>query len=281
MCSLLSVPYLLDLMDWQELYGNWVLIPDRPTAIIHFLGGAFVATAPQVTYRRLLERLAVDGYAVIATPFINTFDHAAIAQTVYRNFNRAVEALSETRFRSRYLPIYGMGHSMGCKLHLLIGSLYKVERAGNILISFNNYAARDAVPMVEQVTSVLAQFSSAFSDLSSSFTVEFTPSPLETNQIISERYQVPRNLLVKFSNDTIDQTRGLTEILQLRFPTMVTVQKLTGSHLTPLGSDVNWQAGDSFAPWDAIAQWMRQETYRELHQLERTILRWLDPLETR
>ncbi|PZV14566.1 MAG: hypothetical protein DCF22_08705 [Leptolyngbya sp.] len=268
-------------MDWQELYGNWVLIPDRPIAIIHFLGGAFVATAPQVTYRRLLERLAVEGYAVIATPFINTFDHSAIAQTVYRNFNRAIEALSATQFRSRYLPIYGVGHSMGCKLHLLIGSLYKVERAGNILISFNNYAARDAVPLVEQVTSVLSQFTSVFSDFSSNVALEFTPSPVETNQIISQGYQVPRNLLVKFSNDTIDQTRGLTEILQLRFPEMVTVQKLTGNHLTPLGPDVNWQAGESFAPWDAIAQWMRQEVYRELHQLECAILRWLNPLETR
>ncbi|MGJ3253883.1 MAG: DUF1350 family protein, partial [Elainellaceae cyanobacterium] len=33
-------------MDWQEISGNWVLIPPRPTAIVHFLGGAFVATAP-------------------------------------------------------------------------------------------------------------------------------------------------------------------------------------------------------------------------------------------
>jgi hypothetical protein len=267
-------------MDWQELYGNWVLIPDRPIAIIHFLGGAFVATAPQVTYRRLLERLAVEGYVVIATPFVNTFDHTAIAQTVYRNFNRAVEALSETRFRRRYLPIYGIGHSMGCKLHLLIGSLYPVERAGNVLISFNNYAARDAVPLVEQITSVVSQFTSAFSDFASPFAVEFTPSPIETLHLIDEQYQVPRNLLVKFSNDTIDQTKGLTEVLQTRFPDMVTVQKLSGNHLTPLGPDVTWQAGDSFTPWDAIAQWMRQEVYRELHQLERTILRWLNPLET-
>jgi len=268
-------------MDWQELYGNWVLVPDRPVAIIHFLGGAFVATAPQLTYRRMLERLALEGYAIIATPFVNTFDHSAIAQTVFRNFNRAVERLFETTLQRRYLPIYGIGHSMGCKLHLLIGSQFEVERAGNILISFNNYAARDAVPLVEQVTSIFSQFSSMFSSTGPTFDMEFTPSPRETNRIIAESYQVPRNLLIQFSNDTIDQTRPLTRVLQDRFPGMVTLQALSGTHLTPLGPDVNWQAGDSFAPWDAIAQWMRQEVYRDLHQLEKTILRWLDPIQVR
>jgi hypothetical protein len=164
----------------------------------------------------------------------------------------------------RYLPIYGIGHSMGCKLHLLIGSLFSVERSGNILISFNNFSARNAVPLVEQFSPV--------------FAVEFTPSPLETNQLIAKKYQIRRNLLVKFTNDTIDQTTVLTDVLQTRFPGMVVAQTLSGNHLTPLGPDVNWQAGTVFTPFDAIGQWVRQEIYRELHQLERTVLRWLDPL---
>lgn len=265
-------------MDWQEYRGNWLLIPDRPTAVIHFLGGAFVATAPQVTYRRLLERLALEGYAIVATPFVNTFDHEAIAQTVYRNFNRALEYLFETRLRRRYVPIYGVGHSMGCKLHLLIGSVFEVERAGNILMSFNNYPARDAVPFMGQVTSVFSQVSAVFAPEATTFQMEFTPSPAETNLIIAESYQVPRNLLIKFTDDTIDQTTGLVNILQERFPRMVTAQILSGNHLTPLGPDVQWQTGAVFAPWDAIAQWMRQEIYRDLHQLERTVLKWLNPM---
>lgn len=268
-------------MDWQELSGNWVLIPDRPPlAIIHFLGGAFVATAPQLTYRRMLERLALEGYVIIATPFVNTFDHQAIAQTVYRNFNRAVATLLETTLRRRSLPIYGIGHSMGCKLHLLIGSLYPVERAGNILISFNNYAARDAVPLVDQVSSIFAQVSTLFASPVPAFDMEFTPSPMQTTRIIADHYQVPRNLLIRFREDTIDQTRGLTAVLEERFPQMIMARTLAGNHLTPLGPDVNWQAGESFAPWDAIAQWMRQEVYRDLHQLERTLIQWLHPVSS-
>lgn len=252
-------------MNWQEIAGNWVLIPSRPTAIVHFLGGAFVATAPHVTYRWLLEHLSRQGYVIVATPFVNTLDHTAIAQQTLRNFERAFTQMQERGLlRKRYLPIYGLGHSMGCKLHLLSGSLFPVERAGNILISFNNFAARDAIPLVDQ-------FSPALS-------VEFTPSPSETNALVAARYQVRRNLLIKFSNDTLDQTLAMEAVLQRRFPGMVTLQKLPGSHTTPLGQDVSWTSGAVFTPFDAIAQWMKQEVYRELNQLKRSILLWLDPL---
>jgi hypothetical protein len=252
-------------MDWQEISGNWVLIPRRPIGIIHFLGGAFVAAAPHLTYRWLLEELAKKNYAIIATPFVNTFDHGAIAQSVLLNFERALERLQDRNLLGkRYLPTYGIGHSMGCKLHLLISSLYEVERAGNILISFNNYAARDAIPLVEQ-------FNSAFS-------VEFTPSPLETNKLLQERYNVRRNLVIKFTNDTIDQSAALSELLQARFPEMVTTQTLPGTHTTPLGQDVKWQTGQSFSPFDALGQWFKQEVYRDLNQLVRAILLWLNPL---
>jgi hypothetical protein len=252
-------------MDWKDIRGNWVIIPPKPIGIIHFLGGAFVATAPHLTYRWLLEQLAAKGYVVIATPFVNTLDHNAIAQSVLINFERTLERLQDTgELRKLYLPIYGVGHSMGCKLHLLIGSLFKVERAGNILISFNNYTAKEAIPLVEQLNSTLA--------------IEFTPTPLETNQLVEERYHIRRNLLIKFSNDNLDQSAVLTKILQNRFPEMVTIQTLSGNHTTPLGQEIKWQAGNSFTPLDALGQWFKQEVYRDLNQLRKIILLWLNPL---
>jgi hypothetical protein len=275
-------------MEWQEIYGNWVLVPPRPIAIIHFLGGAFVATAPQVTYRALLEALAAQGYAIVATPFVNTLDHTTIAQRVMRMSNLALDYLTRDVLRQYSLPIYGVGHSMGCKLHLLIGSLFPQERAGNILISFNNYPARRSIPLVEQFT----QLSKFTSDLASQFNsplppqfaaafdVEFTPSPEETNRLVLENYQVPRNLLIKFTNDDIDQTRSLHKVLYDRFPELTSVEILKGNHLTPLGQDVNWQAGKEFTPFDAIGQFFKQEFYRDLNQLRQTMLRWLNPLES-
>lgn len=251
-------------MNWQEFRGNWVLIPTHPIGLIHFLGGAFVAAAPQTTYKRLLEFLAKQGYGIIATPLINTLDHRAIAAQTLEQFEITLDRLQRQTVITRFLPIYGLGHSMGCKLHLLIGSLYKVERAGNMLMSFNNYSAGEAIPLVES--------------LNLSRAVEFTPTPQETKRLIQNHYQVRRNLLVKFSNDEIDQTLLLSKVLEQRFPQMITVQQLSGNHLTPLGQDVPWQTGSAFSPLDAVGQWVRQEMFRELAQLERTLLHWLDPM---
>ncbi|MGF1481387.1 MAG: DUF1350 family protein [Cyanophyceae cyanobacterium] len=254
-------------MDWQEIYGCWVLVPQQPIGIVHFLGGAFVATAPQITYRWLLEQLGKEGYVVIATPFVNTLDHRAIARTVFNRFEAVLERVqSRNLLGQRYLPVYGVGHSMGCKLHLLMASIYPVERAGNILISFNNYPARRAIPFVEQL------------EINPAFNVEFTPSPLETNELIAKHYSVPRNLLIQFNSDTIDQTTRLHAVLQTRFDHMVVLLKLPGNHLTPLNQDVEWQTGDSYTPLDAIGQWFKAGLTRDLRHLKQEMIRWLKPI---
>ncbi|MGL5871243.1 MAG: DUF1350 family protein [Xenococcaceae cyanobacterium] len=258
-------------MDWQEIYGGWVLIPDRQAiGIVHFLGGAFVATAPQLTYRWLLEELAKAGYVTIATPFINTFDHVAIAREVLNRFETILERLQDNNaLGKRYLPIYGMGHSMGCKLHLLIGGLFAVERAGNILISFNNYPVKRAIPFIEQL------------EIDTVFNLEFTPSPTETDEIIASSYKVRRNLLIEFNNDDLDQTFGLDRILKTRFPNMIARLELPGNHLTPLSQNLNWETGQVFTPFDAIGQWFKQEFSRDLQRLKQEILRWLNPVGIR
>ncbi len=254
------------IMDWQEISGNWVYVPRQPRAVVHFLGGAFVAAAPHITYRLLLEDLAKQGYAIIATPFLNTFDHRSIASDVYNSFEDTLELLQNRRYLpAEGLPIYGVGHSMGCKLHLLIGSMYDVDRSGNILISFNNFSARDAVPLMGQIPV--------------EFNVEFAPSPQETLDLITDYYDVKRNLIVKFSNDTIDQSYTLGQTLMKIFPGMVSTQTINGSHLTPLGQDFQWQLNPQvFTPFDAIGQWIKQEVHRDLHQLKHEMLRWLDPV---
>jgi hypothetical protein len=188
-----------------------------------------------------------------------------MAKKVLWTFEDGLEDLYSTRrLRQRGLPIYGLGHSMGCKLHLLIGSLFPVTRAGNILISFNNYAARESIPLVEQLSSMME--------------VEFTPSPQQTNCMIKERYQIRRNLLIKFTKDTIDQTLILNQILQGCFPGMVALQQLGGDHLTPINQDMSWSVGEVFTPFDALSQWIKQEVYRDLYRLKQEVLHWLDPL---
>lgn len=255
-------------MEWLEISGSWVYLPRQEVkGIIHFLGGAFVATAPHVSYRSILEELCLAGYAIIATPFLNTFDHFAIAREVLNRFETVLERLQKTnKLSTGYLPVYGIGHSMGCKLHLLIGSLYDVERAGNILISFNNYPVSKAVPFIEQfnITPVV--------------NVEFAPSPIETEELIAKHYNVRRNLLLKFTQDNLDQTVNLNSVLQNKFSGMVTLRTITGTHLTPLSQNVKWQTGDFFTPIDAIGQWFNQGMSRNLHNLRKELIVWLNPM---
>ena len=134
------------------------------------------------------------------------------------------------------------------------------------MISFNNYPVRRAIPFIEQL------------DVDSAFKVEFTPSPLETNQMIATSYEIRRNLLIRFNNDEIDQTASLNPVLQERFPSMVALLTLTGNHLTPLGQDIDWKVGEVFTPFDAIGQWVKQGFSRDLNQLKQEILHWLNPV---
>ena len=257
-------------MEWREVSGNWLWIPPQPTAIIHFLGGAFVAAAPNLTYKLLLEALGRRGYLIVATPFINTFDHRAIAQEVLTTFDQALHYI-ENRVTFKRLPIYGLGHSMGCKVHLLINSLYDIDRQGNILMAFNNYSARRSVPFLEQVMAFSPQ-------LGAMNTMEFTPSPEETFDLIDRYYPVERNLLIKFRKDDIDQTRPLHDVLMRHFPDLTSVQILPGTHTTPMAQDIPWQPGTNFSPFDAIGQFVKQEFTRDLRPLEDVILMWLNPL---
>ncbi|KAL3148901.1 hypothetical protein ABBQ32_001769 [Trebouxia sp. C0010 RCD-2024] len=134
--------------DWIEIEGNWVLRPlEGPTtSVVHFLGGAFVGAAPQLTYRLLLESLAARGIMVIATPFSTNFNHLRIADEIHYKWDRCIHN-PVIAAEIRNLPVYGLGHSMGSLQHLLISARYaSTSRAGNILMSFNNKPATDAIP---------------------------------------------------------------------------------------------------------------------------------------
>ncbi len=255
-------------MEWREISGGWVYLPHTEIkGIIHFLGGAFVATAPQISYRYFLEQLAQEGYGIIATPFLNTFDHFAIAREVLNRFETILERLQKTNSLGQgYFPIYGIGHSMGSKLHLMIGSLFEVPRTGNILISFNNYPVRRAIPFADQLP------------ISETFDLEFSPSPRETNQLITDEYKIARNLLIQFRKDDIDQTRNLNSILQQRFPDTIALRTLPGNHLTPLSQNLKWQTSDIFTPFDAVGQWFKQEISKDLPSLKKEVLFWLNPV---
>ena len=153
--------------NWENLYGNWVLRPTStkssednneivendsttnitPRAVIHFLGGALVGKAPHITYRFLLEKLADEGFLIVATPYDLSFDHLTTCDDVLTKFENVAPTLAR---QYGALPVVGIGHSCGALLQVLISCLFPdTPRAANALLSFNNKPVSEAVPFFE------------------------------------------------------------------------------------------------------------------------------------
>ncbi|XP_027345612.1 uncharacterized protein LOC113857687 isoform X2 [Abrus precatorius] len=233
--------------DWNEVEGAWILKPksSEPNFVVHFIGGIFVGAAPQLTYRWFLERLSEKGVLVIATPYASGFDHFLIADEVQFKFDRCYRTLQET---IQELPIFGVGHSLGSVIHLLIGSRYAVQRSGSVLMAFNNKEASSAVPLFSPVLVPMAQtIGPLLSDIFSSPTLragaEMTLKQLENVsppilKQIKSYYGISRNLLIKFNDDLIDETSTLAQVLSSESAISsvldMSIRKLPGDHGLPL-----------------------------------------------
>ncbi|GIL57885.1 hypothetical protein Vafri_13100 [Volvox africanus] len=243
--------------DWREVEGCYVLFPPSgrpPAAVAHFLGGAFVGAAPQMTYRLFLEALANRDILVVATPYSTSFDHLRIADEAQFKFDRAIRALVSS-LPSNSLPTYGVGHSLGGLIHLLISARYAVQRSGNVLMSYNNRPASDVIPLlsplivpsarvmgplinqlaaspirstVESITetvkglspSIVRQVLPLLEQLAPIYLDaaqgkhEFLPTPEETRMLIRTYYGIARNMLLRFKDDNMDETNNLVQLLQ-------------------------------------------------------------------
>lgn len=333
--------------DWSEVEGAWVLKPrnSKPTSVVHFIGGIFVGAAPQLTYRLFLERLSDKGSLVIATPYASGFDHFFIADEVQCKFDRCLRFLPDN---VNNLPTFGVGHSLGSVIHLLIGSRYAVQRSGNVLMAFNNKEASQAVPLFSPVIVPMAQsFGPLLSQLTSSPTIrlgaemamkqlenlsppimkqvlplieqlpplymdlvqgreDFIPKPEETRRLIKSYYGIPRNLLVKFKDDLIDETPTLAQVLSTDSAISsildLSIRMLPGDHGLPLQqalpdvppamADAVNRGGELLAnltvgtPWETVAKEvgntlgadsriLRADISKEIDQLVDAITLWM------
>ncbi|KAL8153144.1 hypothetical protein V2J09_010904 [Rumex salicifolius] len=332
---------------WTQIEGSWVLEPKhmKPISVVHFIGGIFVGAAPQLTYRLFLELLCEKGVLVIATPYASGFDHFLIADEAQFKFDRCLRCLQEV---ATDLPTFGIGHSLGSVIHLLIGSRYAVQRNGNVLMSFNNKEASVAVPLFSPVFVPVAQrFGPLLAQIASSPTVrfgaemtlkqlenlspsvmkqvlplveqlpplymdlvqgreDFIPKPEETRKLVKAYYGLTRNLLIKFKDDTIDETSTLAQVLTVDSAVSsmldISIRTLPGDHGLPLQqalpdvppamADAVNRGGEFLAnvtagtPWEAVARdvgtvlgvdskILRTEVSKDLNELVDVITAWM------
>ncbi|WP_320664245.1 DUF1350 family protein [Prochlorococcus sp. MIT 1223] len=236
---------------WRLLNKIWCIWPSRPLGLIEFIGGSYLSASPNISYKYFLESLKKKGFAIHAWTYLPSFDHQSQANDAWRNF-RLCRKKIESRVNAP-LKVIRIGHSLGCKLHLL-----SPDRGRNncalISLSFNNFNANKSIPMLGKISNKL------------NLKTEFSPSPIETLDLIRSQYIQQNNLIINFLNDRIDQSPILTNALKSRAKDSTTELKLKGDHLTPVSSGLR---KNLFSEWS-------DETYKikNLNELINTIQRY-------
>ena len=208
---------------WRRVEKIWCNWPSNPIGIIEMIGGSYLAASPQLSYKSLLEGLAKTGFAIHTWSYLPGFDHQAQANEAWIDFRNCKKKLEERI--SCELKVYRIGHSLGCKLHLLAPDGGRNSHS-LINLSFNNYHANRSIPMIGKLASKLK------------LQTEFSPSPKETIRLIEEKYRQPNNLIIKFNKDQLDQSEILINCLKKRYEDSTEKLVLKGDHLTPASTGI-------------------------------------------
>ncbi|KAK6944562.1 Protein of unknown function DUF1350, partial [Dillenia turbinata] len=261
--------------DWSEVEGAWVLKPrnSRPRFVVHFVGGIFVGAAPQLTYRLFLERLAekscllfiqargLKGYVTgekpkpaitdstynqweaenslvmswlinSMQPHISKGSRYAVQRSgnVLVSFNNKEASLAIPLFSPVLVP---MAQSMGPLLSQIASSPTIRLGAEMTMKQLENLSP----PIMKQLLPLVEQLPPLYMDLVNG-RENFIPKPEETRRLIKSYYGVSRNLLIKFKDDTIDETSTLAQVLssESAISSMIdmSIRMLPGDHGLPL-----------------------------------------------
>ena len=221
---------------WRRVEKIWCNWPSNPIGLIEMIGGSYLAASPHISYKFLLEGIAKAGFAIHAWSYLPGFDHQAQANEAWKDFRNCKKKLEE-RISSE-LKTSRIGHSLGCKLHLLAPDGGR-NCHSLINLSFNNYNARKSIPMIGKLASKLK------------IQTEFSPGPRETIKLIGTKYKQPNNLIIKFNDDHLDQSEILINCLNKRLEDNSKKLLLKGDHLTPASTGLrqdflgNWAVDNS------------------------------------
>ena len=193
--------------------------PSRPVGLIEIIGGSYISMKPEISYKRLISQLLQRNFAVHSISYIPNFDHQIQANQAWKQF-RLTRTILEKRVGLIQKSIR-LGHSLGCKLHLLAPDGGR-NCNGLVAISFNNFKANKSIPMLKEISKRL------------NFQTEFSPSPGETLNLIREHYEQKNNLLIRFKNDNLDENNLLLKTLKERDSDRSEIMQLDGNHLTPI-----------------------------------------------
>ncbi len=200
----------------SDVFCHW---PSSPIGLIEIIGGSYISIKPEIAYKKLISGLFHRNYAIHSWSYIPNFDHQIQANQAWKQFRMSRKILER---RVGLIPkTLRLGHSLGCKLHLLAPDGGRNSK-GLVAISFNNFKANKSIPMLYKLSESL------------NFQTEFSPSPFETLNLINDYYEQINNLIISFKNDNLDQSNILFRSLKERASDNSELIKIDGNHLTPV-----------------------------------------------
>jgi len=131
----------------------------------------------------------------------------------------------------------------------------------------DKYTADSLDPVLQQVRTVLQEVGEGVED--------FTPTPAESRTRVRESYCVPSTLLVKFDDDSIDESEEIAAILCAKYPAGTRLLRLNGTHATPLGQDFDVQQARGFAPAYVAAVASKAVAQFDQRRLSSRVLSWM------
>eukprot|EP00611_Tribonema_gayanum_P012245 TRINITY_DN2287_c0_g1_i2.p1 TRINITY_DN2287_c0_g1~~TRINITY_DN2287_c0_g1_i2.p1 ORF type:complete len:361 (-),score=94.58 TRINITY_DN2287_c0_g1_i2:178-1260(-) len=149
-------------------------------------------------------------------------------------------------------------------------------------------AETELLPLAKQALELVEQLPPLFQQVADGAR-EFTPTPDEVEEVVRRMYRARRTLVVRFDNDSIDESEEVREVIQagktllrMRRPMVdmdLRYEVLTGNHITPLTQDIFTPPQPLAGPLpDAcpIRQRARQDFLRTVNDLGQVLVEWLE-----
>jgi hypothetical protein len=231
-----------------------------PSSVVVFFGGAGLGQFPHIAYNELLMRVSDRlNAAVVAAPYSIALDHFDVAKNLGELARKALILCEDDLQYPSTLPVFCVGHSLGCKLATIYMAATDQEFDGVAFLSYNNFGFGRTLGMVRDFAGSIGDAVSGtglpsqpmgpgqattqeifnqvidFAESAVSMIgIEFSPSPVEMNRLIQLKYSEERQRktrLFSFDDDALENAEEFVASCDGAGPS---ISGLPGTHLTPV-----------------------------------------------
>lgn len=239
---------------YQKVSESWVAVnpaSDSP-GVVEFYGGYGFGHFPLASYGWLLDAVYAAGYSLVVVPYSSGFNHWETAGRLLKEREAVLQAMPALRG----LPHWWLGHSLGCKLILLLDAATTEANefqppAGSGADAFRGMrGVRDdrvvlVAPDISGTSAAIpVRWLAWLLDL---LGLGVRPSPAQTYALLERTGVFRRAGMLAFAGDTIAGTKEtsppltvarLYRILASRGMERLEYAEQPGTHLQPCGGRV-------------------------------------------